>query len=139
MILDASVIAKWFLEEEGTEKSLRIRDKYFKGEIDIVVPDLLIYEVLNVLRYRDFNEEEIDKAMNSLFSMDIFFVDPSKRGMSSTTKIALEEDLTIYDATYVSLSDQFETKLITADKELHNKTKEAHNVQNLQKLKLEKI
>ena len=39
MILDTSVIAKWFLEETDTEIALRIRDDYVSGKIDIEIPD----------------------------------------------------------------------------------------------------
>ncbi len=79
------------------------------------------------------------KVIDSLFSMDIFLVDPSKRLMNSTSKIALEKVITIYDATYVSLSKQFSTILVTSDKKLYNKTKDSYEVQILQELNLGNI
>ena len=48
IVLDASVVAKWFIEEEDTEKAIEIRDKFVRGEIKILVPSLLIYEIGNV-------------------------------------------------------------------------------------------
>jgi len=66
MILDASVILKWFIEEKDTDKALKIRDDYVAGKIDIEIPDLLIYELANVLRYKQFTAEEIKSAVKFL-------------------------------------------------------------------------
>jgi predicted nucleic acid-binding protein len=35
MILDASVVTKWFLMEEYTDKALKIREKYANGELNM--------------------------------------------------------------------------------------------------------
>lgn len=48
-VLDASVILKWFIEEEGSKKADRLLDAYNAGKIAITVPDFLILEVSNVL------------------------------------------------------------------------------------------
>ncbi len=69
MILDTSVVAKWFLEEEGTDKALKIRDDYVHGKIDVEIPDLLIYELGNVLRYKGFTGEEIKSAIKSIYGI----------------------------------------------------------------------
>jgi predicted nucleic acid-binding protein len=45
LVLDASVIVKWFCEEEYTDIALRLRDRFFVGELTIVVPELMFYEV----------------------------------------------------------------------------------------------
>ncbi|MDD1745106.1 MAG: type II toxin-antitoxin system VapC family toxin [Candidatus Methanoperedens sp.] len=44
-VLDASVVIKWFSEEEYTDRALKLRDDFFKGDIELVVPDLILYEV----------------------------------------------------------------------------------------------
>lgn len=131
MILDASVVAKWFLEEEGTKISLQIREKYFQDEFDISVPDLIIYEIANTLRYSDFSSQEINKALSSIYSMNLFLMDPSEKMMEKASKIAIEKEITIYDATYVALADQLSSRFITADKPLFTKTKESYDVRYL--------
>ena len=50
-VLDASVVIKWFSEEEYTDIAVKLRDGFFKGCNELVVPDLLLYEVSNALRY----------------------------------------------------------------------------------------
>ena len=44
-ILDASVILKWFVSEEDSDQALKIREKFYNGATEIVVPDLLLFEV----------------------------------------------------------------------------------------------
>ena len=96
MILDASVVAKWFLEEEGTEKALEIREKYFRDEFDISLPDLLIYEIANTLKYSNFSSPEIDRAISTIYSMDLFLVDPSQNIMRKASEIAINKEISIY-------------------------------------------
>lgn len=131
MILDASVVAKWFLEEKGTETALSIREKYFQDEFDINVPDLVIYEIANTLRYSNFSSREIDKAISTIYSMDLFLVDPSQKVMKKASEIAINNDITIYDATYVALAYQLSSQLITADKPLFDSTEGSYDVKYL--------
>ena len=49
VVLDASVVIKWFHEEAGTDKAEIIQEQIACGEIRAIVPPLLFYEVANVL------------------------------------------------------------------------------------------
>lgn len=51
VVPDSSVVIKWFSDEDATDKALAIREGYINGKIEIVVPDLLLYEIANALRY----------------------------------------------------------------------------------------
>jgi len=52
-LLDSSVILKWFRRNETwREVALQLRQTYLDGHMLIYVPDLLIYEIANVLRYK---------------------------------------------------------------------------------------
>ena len=52
VVLDASVIAKWFVEEELSEKALKIRDLCVEGKLEIFIPELAFLEVLSALSKR---------------------------------------------------------------------------------------
>ncbi|MBU2559444.1 type II toxin-antitoxin system VapC family toxin, partial [archaeon] len=57
IVVDASVVAKWFLEEVHSEMAEAIRKDYADGLLDLAAPSLLPYEVLNALRYNpDFGK-----------------------------------------------------------------------------------
>ena len=63
IVIDASVIAKWFVDEKGSSETLKIRRRYVAGEFKIVVPSLMIFEVLNALYYKKlFTTEELKNA-----------------------------------------------------------------------------
>jgi hypothetical protein len=32
LVVDASVVVKWFVDEENSDKAIRIRDKYIDGD-----------------------------------------------------------------------------------------------------------
>ncbi|MEW6447655.1 MAG: type II toxin-antitoxin system VapC family toxin [Bacillota bacterium] len=77
-VLDASVILKWFINEEDSDQALRLREEFYSGKRDIVVPDLLLYEVVNALKYNPtFKETEIKKAVKTLFDLGIKIITPA--------------------------------------------------------------
>lgn len=119
LVLDASVVVKWFSKEEDSEKAIELRDKFVNREVFIVCPDLVLYEVANALRYnKNLDENDIREAIGSLYDMEIDIIVPTKEVMARAIEFAREFNITIYDAVYVSLADILNAKLITADKML---------------------
>ena len=47
-VLDASVVLKWFVDEEDSSQALNLRKEFYAGKREIVVPDLLLFEWLTV-------------------------------------------------------------------------------------------
>ena len=47
-VLDASVVIKWFSEEEYTDIAVKLRDDFFKGYNELVVPDLLLCDITRI-------------------------------------------------------------------------------------------
>lgn len=128
LILDASVVVKWFKKEADTENALKIREQFHRGEHEIIVPDLLLYEISNALRYdKKFSKEVIEKAINTLIEMDIIITIPSEELISEALKIALNLDMTVYDAVYISLANQTNGTFVTADEKLFEKIKSLKN------------
>ncbi len=72
VVLDASVVVKWYNEEDYSEKALLIRDDYTSGKVDLVEPYLLIYEVGNALRYNpEFGQSDVVSATRNLLEMQM--------------------------------------------------------------------
>ena len=129
IVLDASVVVKWFSEEEYTDKALQIRERFLKGEESIIIPDLLLYELANALRYnRDFNSTDVKDAIASIFDMHIDIIVPISKLMSSAITLAFDHNITIYDAFYVALAKESDLSLITADDGLYKRTSELNLV-----------
>ena len=128
LVLDTSVVAKWFKEEEDSDLALQIREDFHEGLHEIIVPDLLLYEISNALRFdKKFTPDLITDAIGSLFEMDIVITVPSKELISDAAKIAIDNDVTVYDAIYVALSLKINGIFITADKRFYEKIKGTEN------------
>jgi predicted nucleic acid-binding protein len=116
IILDASVVVKWFSEEEYTEKALEIRERIRMGEERVIVPDLLLYELANALKYNPtFDTKDIHDALTSIFDMEMDIVTPLPEIINSAVTLAFEHNITVYDAFYVALAKDLELTFITAD------------------------
>jgi len=129
IVIDASVAAKWFIPEEDSEKALEIMRRYSDGRIDLYAPDLIIYEVANVLRYRpDVTVETLIGSIESLIKLQINLIPPSTEIMSEAATKARALDLSIYDACYTVTADALATNLVTADMKLYEKCRDAKTV-----------
>lgn len=116
VVSDASVVVKWFIQEKESEKALKLRDMHVSGQLDIAAPELLFFEVLNALKSsRLFSEEELKTAANSLLNYRVELRPLNKQLAEKTVEIAVQTNLTIYDAAYVALALDLDTVLYTAD------------------------
>ncbi|MGB2841501.1 MAG: type II toxin-antitoxin system VapC family toxin [Halobacteriota archaeon] len=123
LVLDANVIAKWFIEEENTEKAIEIRDNFVKGEFAILEPTLLTYELGNVFwKHLVKSPEDVKSDFKALFDIGIEFLEISTpKILKRIHENAREFGITFYDATYVTLALKDNCKLITADGRLQRK------------------
>lgn len=121
-VLDASVILKWFIEENDSEKARAILNRYIKGDFIIVVPDFLLYEVANVLKYSGaFTEKEIIEAVTSLYDLDIKIISSLPDVIKTMIKLTFQKGITSYDAIYLALAIELQVPFITADVRLYQK------------------
>jgi predicted nucleic acid-binding protein len=123
LVLDTSVLVKWFKQEKDSDKALEVREAFFNEEVDIAVPDLVFYELANVMRYDDgFKIKMINQAIESLREMDFQIVAPYSDFMDRIVGNASELDLTVYDSAFYTLAEISGGTLVTVDNELHDKT-----------------
>ena len=119
IVVDASVVAKWFLIEEHSEQAIALRDDYISGRVALVAPSLLVYEVLNALKYSGvYSREEMEQIAEALdrYGIDLRELrgDLKKRAVGE----AVARDLSLYDASYLALAEVLQARLYTADEEL---------------------
>jgi predicted nucleic acid-binding protein len=117
VVLDTSVVIKWFRQGEVlASHALALRDSYLSGQVVVLVPSLLAYELANVLGYKnDLTTVQIEDAVQSLFDMRLEWVLPSATVMRRAVFIARECDTTVYDASFVALAEALSATFITAD------------------------
>lgn len=125
IILDASVVIKWFQEERDSERAISYQIKHARGKEQIVAPDLLLYEVTNVLRHKkSVNDEVIDGALNILAALELSLFSFSPVELKEVSRFARLYEVSVYDALYVVLAKRLGCSLVTADKKLCQKLKE---------------
>ncbi len=124
LILDSSVIAKWFFPEVDNEKALILKDKFIDRSISIAIPLLLFYEINNILKTATkslrIDTREAIKVYKAFLNLD-FIIYSSEFLMVSTLEIAIRFNISSYDASYVALAEHLQAIFLTADKKLLNK------------------
>jgi predicted nucleic acid-binding protein len=122
IVADASVIVKWFVDEEHTKQALSLRRDYVAAKIDIACPNLLPYEVLNALRYNpELGEEHLKMAADAMEKYRLWHYPI----LGDLAKICLRNSfahgISLYDSAYVSLAEYVDCTLYTADEQLLDK------------------
>ena len=120
VLLDSSIVLKWFRKDEiWREAALNLREAYLDGHMVIFVPDLLIYEIANVLRYKpDLTQLQVQEALKSLYDMQIRMVEISHGVIMEAIQLAYFHAITVYDATFIAMAKYFKVPFITADEKL---------------------
>ena len=118
-VVDASVVMKWFVKEEDTDKALSLKEGHVHGDFSLIAPDFLFIEVLNGLRYKKHPEQALIQANNGLWNIEIETQPLSENVLTKAIEIALKHSLTIYDSLYAAVAQFHGVPLITADKELY--------------------
>ena len=118
IVVDSSVVVKWFSEEEKTSEAVSLRNSHVEGHLSLLTTPLLLCEVANALRYKpDYDPGKFDDAMRQLVRLHLDENPIDSQLLSRSGEIAFKCDVTIYDAVPVALATLKKTKCITADRD----------------------
>jgi len=118
-VADASVVAKWFLEEADSEPARRLRDDFLEGIVRLRAPSILPFEVLNALRFHPrFPRRSLPLAARGLDRAGIVTVPLFGEFLDRAVNVSTRDDLTIYDASYIALAELEQCPLYSVDEEL---------------------
>jgi predicted nucleic acid-binding protein len=116
-VVDANVVAKWFVPERLSAEAMRLLDDTH----ELAVPDLLWPELGNVLwkksRAAEITEREARRIVQALERIP-FTVFPSRVVLEAALEMALQTGRTVYDCVYLALAVALECRMITADERL---------------------
>jgi predicted nucleic acid-binding protein len=124
-VVDASVGIKLFLQEEGTEQATRLFQTLAQEpSARFYVPDLFFIECANILwkyaRRFDYPAENAHQDLVDLRALALRSISTADL-ISPALDLALENNITAYDACYVALAKGTSLPLITADRPLARK------------------
>ena len=125
-VLDASVAAKWALPPSGekfTAEALELLDRFGKGQINFIVPDLFWAELANVLwkavRIGRATAVNAQSAMSEIRQRGLITIS-SESVIERALSIAIAFDRSAYDSVYVALAVASKCELVTDDEKLAN-------------------
>lgn len=114
VVVDTSVIVKWYIPEQHHEEARALRDAYLAGTVDLVAPALMPFEAVNALKYSGhYSGERLEQAAQSLSDYGIELVPFGE--IDAVSEMAMKHDITVYDGAYVALAQERDTTAYTAD------------------------
>lgn len=133
IVLDASVVLKWIFDEEaGGDRAARLKDAHAAGQEVVAVPDLLFYEIGNVLATKTrLTEAAIAEAFSLLWEFSLERFDLGLEEFQGSLDLSRKYRITLYDAAYVELSRRLKCPFVTADRKLYEKIKSIRTVELL--------
>jgi predicted nucleic acid-binding protein len=113
LVLDASIVIKWVVEENGTPEALVLRQK-----AKLIAPDLLVAECANIF-WKKVQRGELLKpealfAARLLQGAEIELL-PTRSLFENATRMAIEIDHPAYDCLYLVLAVEQKCQFVTAD------------------------
>jgi len=120
IVLDASVGVKWFREEEGTDDALELLRSHGRGEVELVVPSLFVYEVVSVAT-RSMPAAHADAFWERFVSWRVSVVEVGTTLVHEALAVREELGCSFYDAIAPALARELEARLCSADVRAHGR------------------
>lgn len=114
IVIDASVAAKWFFDEEHSIAALNLLDNPF----ELNAPDFFFLEMNSLLckraRRQELSITEAFEMDDEIRSMPIQSY-PTTALRERAFELALETKSSIYDCLYLALAEVLDGRMVTAD------------------------
>jgi predicted nucleic acid-binding protein len=121
-VLDSSLALKWVLPETGREHALVILDAFESGSIQLMAPRLFLEEVASALskrcRRKELTAHQAREAFAFLEKRRPLSPEPPVLITEALT-LALQHQISLWDALYLALAIEYGCVLFTADKRFH--------------------
>jgi predicted nucleic acid-binding protein len=121
-VVDASVVLAWLLRDPVPHASQQILGDHVSGRDPAVAPELLWYEVANVLaRGADLGAAAASEGYARFESLEVESYGLGPAEYQQALQLALRHRLTVYDASYLALAQALGVRFVTADRKLARK------------------
>jgi predicted nucleic acid-binding protein len=130
VVVDASLAAKWLVNEAHSEKALTLALSWARGGVQPVAPYLMPVEVANALYRRVVRAQmTLDVAirlLDALVESGIQLREPSGLHRRSVELAAQLHQNAAYDSHYLALAEQLDCELWTADERFYRAASPVH-------------
>ncbi len=123
IVVDASVVSKWVIQEPLTDKALKIREASAREELELIAPSIILYDFCHILsRHPAKTPEDVERDLNAILQFNIKLEDiRDPELLKKAIEVAKSTKLTFMEASYVALSEKHGCPLVTADSKLAEK------------------
>lgn len=134
LVPDASVAFKWLIADEpDTAQAVAVLAAYTAGDLDLVAPDYIRYEVPAALRAATrrkpprLTRAQAEQAVTEFLGFAIPTVTDDAL-VTDALSVSFSYDCGFYDALYVALAQRLGIPFLTADNRLHEQIRQLPNV-----------
>lgn len=121
LVVDASVLVKAYIPENGSDRASALLAAMERGEVELLAPDLIYAECGNIL-WKKVRRGELEAADARDIAEAIkdlpLQIESGRTLLSAAFDIAVISGATVYDALYVALAHAYDTRMLTADRKL---------------------
>lgn len=118
-VVDTSYVLAFLLPDEKNDEVDEVFAKFKKGEVMLISSFLLSYEVLNSLRSAVIGKRiTTEQAFLLIHSFEKLRIELMWADSSEILEYSLKYNITAYDSSYVTLSEEEKVNLLTFDKKL---------------------
>jgi predicted nucleic acid-binding protein len=122
VVLDTSVVVKWFVEEKNSEKAVKLLKNYRDGQLKIIAPAIIGLELANALFFgASYKSELIKESLTAFYSLNFVLIPLGESLIQEASEYMEKFKIGIYDALFIFLAEKEKIPLITADKKHHQK------------------
>lgn len=128
LVVDASVAVKWYLPEgeDDLDAARLVLDRFSAGALDLVAPDLLLYEVASAVtvatigRHPRLTAALGDLAIDRFLGLELRIAEAAGL-LPAAYALVHRHGCALYDASYLALAQRLGIRFITADRKLHRR------------------
>ena len=128
-IVDASVVLKWFLEENDDKaEAMTLGESYLNKDIEFEMLDYTIAEIFNTMVLK-LDRKKALSALSHLFTFNILQCNVTLEIASQAAELMGKyKGISFYDAGYHALAKLEDGTFITADEKYYKKTHKEGNI-----------
>lgn len=118
LVLDTSVVLKWFLEKDEADVALarRLREAHLSGQCFLRAPDLLLVEVANALTVgHRSGVAYVKRALDAIREIQLDLVGLQFSTLAKAVDLASSFGVTVYDSYFLAVAMETDGHLVTAD------------------------
>jgi predicted nucleic acid-binding protein len=122
IIVDTSVLIKWFTDEPGSTDAQKILKQQQNSKIQIILPDIVLLELVNALYWaKKFTYEHILIVLEAMSKIKIIYKGLNNSLLPAASLLMIRYKIQSYDALFIALAEVEKCPLITVDRKHHRK------------------